>query len=626
MQINRPYNANGIPHSYAQPHRPVGVASYPQQRQQNVSAHLVPQRGPETKMEYLAKLQNWKKIGDEAPPQYQREFRRVAAIYEDACNLSGRVKLEIRNLTNLSGLPPIPPTVTFLKVINCPNLTRFPDLSKCKNLEFLIVDGCPRLITLPELAQCRELKRLECVACPSLTGRLDLLEFVQLKEVLWDCRISARLPNGMILNPDAPQLMNRPTNRPMLRPRLRAPRSRPVSFVMIEPTTRDVQPKGVPPLPFYMRIPASAFSHDSAATNAANATRVRPAPFMPPEPTSTRPRESTSRPPPKGHIPPAPITPPEPTSTRPRESTSRLPPKGHIPLAPKRDPRDEAIDAIKTWKSQAPEEHRQAYKDIASKIAEVWGDTKETTLSISNRHIVSLPPLPSHLRELNLMNCPSLTELPDLSSCLGLTHLKLAGCGKLTELPDLTAHKALREVNLMGVTIGGESERILGLPEECAIMLEASYVIHELYVQLHEAMGTAGYRGPNIRILGTLRSGLAFSLRTLTDEVKSWMSAADGSAWENIKKETSAHLFSQFLASIRETADYRESQSAMTERIGALLAQLQQPEPVATRRLLQYRGGQHRYLRRRDCSGTSRYGFAMHKPSSSGRRRNRQVR
>jgi len=585
MPITYPGDAAGMPFLYASPPQPLGTAppeatrQRSQQAQPNIPSHSSSQRRIDSKVEYLAKLENWK---NRAFPQYRDKTWQVAARYEAACNQSGQVTLEIKNVSSLSSLPPIPPIVTFLKVINCPNLSSFPDLSMCKGLEYLTIDRCPRLRTLPELSQCRELKRLKCVACPSLTGRLDLLGCAQLSYVMWDCPISARLPLGMILNPDEPQLLERPTPRPFFR----APRSRPVSYVMPVPTTSGDQREGVPQLPFNprplipapafshvpaiartsgdqrkgapqlpfnlnTRIPASAFSHDPVLANSTGAARVRSTMPAPLEQTNT---------------------------DRQRWNAARLPSQTRIRFS-----HGEALAAINTWKSNAPTEHRRAYEEIALKITTAWKDKSQTSLAISNRDITSLPPLPSHLTELNLMNCTSLTELPDLSSCLQLKRLQLAGCGELAELPDLSAHKALRNVNLMGVTIAGQPQRILDLPQQCSVMLEASCVIHEIYVELNEAMGITGYRGPAIRFLGSLGSGRTFTLRTLTNEVRSWMPAANESAWIAIQKEPNAHLFSQYLQNIRETADYKNWQPVMTSRVAALLAKLQRPENQALR-------------------------------------------
>jgi hypothetical protein len=254
------------------------------------------------------------------------------------------------------------------------------------------------------------------------------------------------------------------------------------------------------------------------------------------------------------------------------------------PSASSHDGRGAALAAITTWESTAPEAYRQAYRDIAKRITEVWNDKSKTSLAISNPNITGLPPLPSHLAELSLLNCGSLNELPDLSACRKLKTLQLAGCEALAELPDLTAGGRLRQMNLMGVIVGGDAQRILGLPQDCSVMLEASRVTHQVYVQLNEAMADQGYRGPNIRFMrSSFGSERLFSLRTLTNEVKSWMPDANDNAWGNIEKEMNAHLFSQYLGSIRETADYKEWAPVTTKRVTALLRELQRPENQALR-------------------------------------------
>jgi hypothetical protein len=306
----------------------------------------------------------------------------------------------------------------------------------------------------------------------------------------------------------------------------------------------------------YTRIPPSAFNHDLVVANSTAVPGIRSAPVLAPANTSRR-----------------------------REATLR-PPSGK-PVAPSvsaHDGHNAALAAINSWESMAPEEYRQAYRDIAKKIAGVWNDKSTTSLAISNPNITSLPPLPSHLTELSLLNCGSLNALPDLSACGKLKTLQLAGCEALAELPDLTASKELRQVNLMGVIVGGDAQRILGLPKNCSVMLEANRVTHEVYVQLNEAIADQGYRGPAIRFMrSSFGSERLFSLRTLTDEVKSWMPGADDSVWKNIEKEMNAHLFSQYLGSIRETADYKEWQPVATKRVTELLRQLQRPENQALR-------------------------------------------
>src|ERR1700693_1717674 len=109
MPISYTPNATGTS-LYASPPQPVGVATSnatpprPQQAQPNVSSHSSPQRRLDHKMAYLAKLENWK---NGAPHRYRNEYRQVAARYEAACNQSGRVTLEIKNVSSLSSLPPI---------------------------------------------------------------------------------------------------------------------------------------------------------------------------------------------------------------------------------------------------------------------------------------------------------------------------------------------------------------------------------------------------------------------------------------------------------------------------------------------------------------------------------------
>jgi Leucine-rich repeat (LRR) protein len=501
-------------------------------------------------MAYLAKLESWKRS---APPECREECYRIAAEYENAYNCSGGATLEIENVSSLDSLPPIPPTVTSLKVVNCTHMNRFPDLSACKNLEYLIVTNCPRLTAFPDLARCKELQRLKCRECPGLTGRLDLLKFTQLTHVIWDCPVKIRVPPSMVLIPSAPPLARRSTQYAASGS---VPSSRAVPDFTLAPAMPNRRREAVTQPPSYTLIPPSAFNHDLPIANSTGAPGVRSAPVLAPT-TTGRQREAALRPPSGKPI---------------------------VPSASSHDDHDAALTAINTWESMAPEEYRQAYRDIAKRITEVWNDKSKTSLAISNPNITSLPPLPSHLTELSLLNCGSLNELPDLSACRKLKTLQLAGCEALAELPDLTAHKGLRQVNLMGVIVGGDAQRILGLSEECSVMLEASRVTHEVYVQLNQAIADQGYRGPKIRFMrSSFGSGRLSSLRTLTNEVKSWMPDADDNAWRNIEKEMNAHLFSQYLGSIRETADYKEWQPVTTKRVTALLRQLQRPENQALR-------------------------------------------
>ena len=60
--------------------------------------------------------------------------------------------------------------------------------------------------------------------------------------------------------------------------------------------------------------------------------------------------------------------------------------------------------------------------------------------------LVSLPPLPSSLEELNLANCISLESISDLSNLKSLQELNLTNCEKLVDIPGLESLKSLRRL------------------------------------------------------------------------------------------------------------------------------------------------------------------------------------
>lgn len=135
-------------------------------------------------------------------------------------------------------------------------------------------------------------------------------------------------------------------------------------------------------------------------------------------------------------------------------------------------------------------------------------------------------------------------------------------------------------------------ETILSLPQNCTISLTAHNLSEEVRNRLAAAMNIPGYTGPQISYAMSARREIA--AKPINEEVARWKkeSGATGDAqsdalWKSFQGHDNAHRFAQFLVRLRETSDYKSArlQPNFQQRIGRLLAQLEQADNTALREL-----------------------------------------
>lgn len=233
---------------------------------------------------------------------------------------------------------------------------------------------------------------------------------------------------------------------------------------------------------------------------------------------------------------------------------------------------------------------------------DVSGCSSLTSLDLTGCNSLTSPPDVSgcaSLTSLKLLGCSALTNPPDVSRCSSLTSLNLMWCRALTSPPIMAHHPQLATLNMNDVPLTSLPETILSLPQSCTISLTAYNLSEEVRNRLAAAMNIPGYTGPQISYDMSARRGIA--AKPINEEVARWKkesarwkkeSGATGDAqsdalWKGLQGHDNAHSFAQFLVRLRETSDYKRarSQPNFQQRIGRLLAQLEQADNAALREL-----------------------------------------
>ncbi|KAM5552907.1 hypothetical protein ABKV19_025237 [Rosa sericea] len=121
------------------------------------------------------------------------------------------------------------------------------------------------------------------------------------------------------------------------------------------------------------------------------------------------------------------------------------------------------------------------------KIRRLWEGRKNfsrlTCMNLSDcESLKELPDLSGipNLKELNLSDCKSLKELPDLSGIPNLKELNLSGCESLKELPDLSGIPNLKELDLRGCTSLEELPDLSGIPNLKGLLLRGCTSLKKL--------------------------------------------------------------------------------------------------------------------------------------------------
>ncbi|GAA0149286.1 hypothetical protein LIER_08505 [Lithospermum erythrorhizon] len=113
--------------------------------------------------------------------------------------LSALKHLQLPNCKELKLIPPLPSTLTILKLANCTALTSLSDLSNLESLQELDITNCKKITDVPGLEHLKSLIRLYtggCNACiPSIKRRLSK---VALKNIRYVCVPGSRIPSWFI--------------------------------------------------------------------------------------------------------------------------------------------------------------------------------------------------------------------------------------------------------------------------------------------------------------------------------------------------------------------------------------------------------------------------------------------
>jgi Leucine-rich repeat (LRR) protein len=295
-----------------------------------------------------------------------------------------------------------------------------------------------------------------------------------------------------------------------------------------------------------------------------------------------------------------------------------------------------ALMLIDSWVEQAPQGHQVSYQRVAEQIKACW-ESGETQLSLRGESITSLPPLPPTLTSLDMRDCASLTTTPDVSSmtaltnltifncagittvphlsgchalssldirdcagltnapniagCTALSNLSIRGCPSLTAMPDVSSCTALSRLDMRNCPLTSLPEDILALPQHCHILLTVDHLSDSVRNRLEATMNAPEYAGPRIEFdMG--RRDITW-LRPLSDEITTWMFETRRSDntnsqinWDDHSEE-STQPFSTFLARLRETQDYRGTQTKaqFQQRVCSVIDQLQKPDHTELRAL-----------------------------------------
>ena len=190
-----------------------------------------------------------------------------------------------------------------------------------------------------------------------------------------------------------------------------------------------------------------------------------------------------------------------------------------------------------------------------------------------------------HLQTLFMSGCSGINELA-LSHCDQLASIFMSDCSSLTTLPSVGHLQRLDFLDLDGTPLTSLPEDIVRLPQSSEITLNATGLSDAVRNRLHHIMNAADYTGPNI-LYSMHEPTPALVIRPLNEEAAEWhaeapehlRAALSGFDWSALPSQNTATAFSNFLARIRETSDYRHANGALKtvtqERVTKLLAQLQ---------------------------------------------------
>lgn len=125
---------------------------------------------PETVAAGLQAVQEWV----DRSPDNERHHRQDAALEFRCCWASTQtatVSLHFKG--TLTSLPPMPPHVTCVTLLECGSLASLPDLSHCTQLKTLALAGCGSLTRIPDLRACSQLTTLHVEDCEGITTAGD---------------------------------------------------------------------------------------------------------------------------------------------------------------------------------------------------------------------------------------------------------------------------------------------------------------------------------------------------------------------------------------------------------------------------------------------------------------------
>ena len=161
-------NLPGAPTHVSEPQAGGAIESQPVSGSpDNVIAHGSPDAAAATELaQHLHELQAWV---DTAPVAEMCERADMARRFSHCWSNPASTSIEVSFKSHLSSLPPMPPHVTDLFVLECPHLSTLPNLSHCADLKTLAVGACNQLTSIPDLSGCPNFRHLHIESCAGIT-------------------------------------------------------------------------------------------------------------------------------------------------------------------------------------------------------------------------------------------------------------------------------------------------------------------------------------------------------------------------------------------------------------------------------------------------------------------------
>ena len=190
------------------------------------------------------------------------------------------------------------------------------------------------------------------------------------------------------------------------------------------------------------------------------------------------------------------------------------------------------------------------------------------------------------LEVLYMQGCVALNEPPDVRWCPDLTELDIGDCSSLVTPPLLSAHADLSNVDMYNTPLTSFPANLLQLPSDCNVHLSLgnlSEAVRRDFMAAIEAV--APDQRPRLQF-DMVGASPTLPVQPLHREAESWLPGSE-TVWQGLSRDPSADDFSAFLGRIRQTSEYRNERlrENVEGRVQALLRQLAKPDSLALRQL-----------------------------------------